>query len=180
MEAASLAMNQQQAFHLLRSAVVITGCREWVVLGSQALALWDVERTPVLEASEELDIYTPQSEELTDLVEGTLGEGSMFQDTFGYFAHGVGQDTATFPPTWKTRTRTRTIPGTDGATVTVPHPTDIAVAKLIAFRPKDTAFVRELLRCGFTSYEQLRTATTEVEGEDERKMRALRWVESQR
>ncbi len=170
-------MKRDDVMHVLRSAVVITGCKEWVVLGSQALALWDGDRSAPLEASEEVDLYAPESEAMTDLVEGTLGEGSMFQDTFGYFAHGVGPDTATFPATWTARSRVVAIPGTDEATVRVPHPTDIAIAKLIAFRPKDIAFVSELMRCGFTTREQVRTALNEVAGEQERVQRALRWLE---
>jgi hypothetical protein len=169
-------MKRTDVMHILRSAVVITGCKEWVVLGSQALALWDGIRSAPLEASEELDVYAPESEAMTDLVEGTLGEGSMFQDTFGYFAHGVGADTAVFPADWLARSRLEPIHGADGAHVRVPHPTDIAIAKLMAFRAKDTAFVREMLQCGLTTLDQINVALGEVHEHKALRERAERWL----
>jgi hypothetical protein len=44
-----------------------------------------------------------KSQELTDLIDGTIGELSMFQDTHGIYAHGVGKETAVLPAGWEDR-----------------------------------------------------------------------------
>ncbi len=35
--------------------------------------------------------------ELAEKIEGALGEGSQFHETFGYYAQGVGPETAVLP-----------------------------------------------------------------------------------
>ena len=42
--------------------------------------------------SPELDIYPPRAPELADLIDGSIGEGSPFRGTFGYYAQGVGHE----------------------------------------------------------------------------------------
>jgi len=46
-----------------------------------------------------------ESEEVVraELIEGAIGEGSLFHDTFGYYANGVGYDTAVLPKGWEKR-----------------------------------------------------------------------------
>ena len=35
-----------------------------------------------------------------DLIDGSIGEGSPFHQTFGYYAHGVAEETAVLPGGW--------------------------------------------------------------------------------
>lgn len=51
-------------------------------------------------ASMEADIVALDAPDLTDLVEGAIGERSMFHETFGYYAQAVGLDTAILPDGW--------------------------------------------------------------------------------
>jgi hypothetical protein len=37
------------------------------------------------------------------LIDGSIGEGSPFNQTFGYYAHGVSEETAILPAGWKER-----------------------------------------------------------------------------
>ncbi|WP_170132353.1 hypothetical protein [Acidiferrobacter thiooxydans] len=48
----------------------------------------------------EADIVALDAPDLTDLVEGAIGERSMFHETFGYYAQAVGLDTAILPDGW--------------------------------------------------------------------------------
>jgi len=44
--------------------------------------------------SAEADIYPLQAPELAEKIEGAIGEGSQFHQTFSYYAQGVGPHTA--------------------------------------------------------------------------------------
>ena len=37
------------------------------------------------------------------MIDGCIGELSPFHETFGYYAHGIGPETAVLPAKWKTR-----------------------------------------------------------------------------
>lgn len=45
----------------------------------------------------EADVYPRNKPELADLIDGSIGEGSPFHTSFGYYAQGVGADTAVLP-----------------------------------------------------------------------------------
>ena len=42
-------------------------------------------------------------QEKSELIDGAIGELSQFHQTFGYYAHGVDQTTATLPAGWADR-----------------------------------------------------------------------------
>ena len=80
------------------------------------------------------------------MIEGTLGRYSQFDQTFGYYADGVGPETATLPPGWEQRLIAITNQNTHGAVGWCLEPHDLAISKLVARREKDLAFVSALLR----------------------------------
>jgi hypothetical protein len=80
------------------------------------------------------------------LIEGTLGELSLFHSTFGYFADGVSPDTAVLAKGWEERMVALRNPNTGGATGWCLEPHDMAISKLAARREKDLQFVRALLK----------------------------------
>ena len=67
----------------------------------------------------------------------------MFHDTFGYYADGVGPETAKMPADWMQFAKLYYI---EDATVVVPDLDDIAVSKCVAGREKDADWVRGLFR----------------------------------
>lgn len=80
------------------------------------------------------------------MIEGTLGELSIFHGTFGYYADGVSPDTATLPPGWEDRLIPLHNEDTGGATGWCLDPHDLTFSKLAARREKDLAYVEALLR----------------------------------
>ena len=44
-----------------------------------------------------------QAPELADRIDGAIGEGSQFHQTYGYYAQGVGPETALLPQGWINR-----------------------------------------------------------------------------
>ena len=101
---------------------------------------------PDLLVSIEADVFTFRNPADADLIDGSICEGSPFHQTFGYYAHGVAEETARLPAGWKDRlvaVRNANI-GTGCGLCLEVH--DLAVAKLAAGREKDSLFVAGLLR----------------------------------
>ena len=138
-------MKRADLEHILRASRQITGEDDFILLGSQSiLGKWpDAPRA--LRVSMELDIYPRYRPELADLIEGSLGQLSQFDATFGYHADGVGPETAVLPPDWESRLIPVRTEQTGGATGWCLDPYDLAFAKLAAGRSKDLEFVASLL-----------------------------------
>jgi hypothetical protein len=139
-------MNRQQLEHIIRAAASITGAGELVVIGSQAILGAHPDAPQDLLESIEADVFTFRSPEDANLIDGTIGENSPFHQTFGYYAHGVAQETASLPAGWKDRLVAVRGPGTAGATGLCLEPHDLAVSKLVAGREADLDYVAALLR----------------------------------
>ncbi|HZW11306.1 MAG TPA: DUF6036 family nucleotidyltransferase [Phycisphaerales bacterium] len=139
-------MNRQQLEHILRAAAAITGAEELVVIGSQAILGAYPDAPAELLHSFEVDVYSRRSNEDADLIDGSIGEGSPFHQTFGYYAHGVAEETAVLPAGWKDRLVPLRGPGTGGATGLCLEPHDLAISKLVAGREKDLSYVAAMVR----------------------------------
>lgn len=107
-------MNRQQLCHVLRASADIAGVVDLVVIGSQAVLgtfeewLLPVEATRSVEADIAVDIATANAADLdesrlADLIDGAIGEGSAFHQTYGYYAQGVETITATLADGWRDR-----------------------------------------------------------------------------
>src|SRR6266568_911103 len=96
-------MKRADLEHILRASKGVTGESEFIVIGSQAILGPYPDAPRELRESMEADIYARHRPDLSLLLEGTLGELSMFHTTFGYFADGVSPDTATLPEGWEQR-----------------------------------------------------------------------------
>jgi hypothetical protein len=154
-------MNRKQLEHVLRACGSIADSREIVVIGSQAILGAHPDAPSELLASLEADVYPLNAPEKADLIDGSIGELSPFHQTFGYYAHGVGPETALLPGQWRSRLVRIQNENTGGTTGWCVSPVDLATSKLLAGRPKDVEFVRVMLRHGLTT----KTAITNVLGE---------------
>ena len=147
---------------MLRASGSISGCRELVVIGSQAILGACPEAPAELLVSLEVDLYPLHDPGKADLIDGSIGELSPFHATFGYYAHGVGPETAVLPREWKTRLVRVENENTSGTIGWCLSPLDLAVSKLLAGRDKDLGFVRVMLRAGLTSESEIKTALPEL------------------
>jgi hypothetical protein len=137
-------MNRAQFAHVLRAAAAISEERTFVVVGSQAVLAQFADIPKAMAVSTELDLYPRDHPELADLIEGAIGADSMFHERFGYHADAVGPETARLPTSWETRA----VLFKEGDAVAIcPEIHDLAVAKLLAARPKDF----EWLEAGITA-----------------------------
>ena len=112
-------MNRAQFEHAIRAAGAILGESEVLVIGSQAIhaSLGDLP-LPEAERSIEVDVSSLEDEDgrKADLIDGSIGELSMFQDTFGYYAQGVTPGSAVLPSGWRERLVPYCTPATKGVT----------------------------------------------------------------
>ncbi len=137
-------MTRSQLEHLLRAAGAIAGTQDLVVIGSQAILAWAEHLPASLLVSLEADLYPRDQPQLAQLIDGSIGELSPFHETFGYYAHGVGPETARLAPGWEDRLVPLSNSNTNGVTGWCLHPVDIAISKLAAGRPKDLDYVKAL------------------------------------
>ena len=114
-----------------------------------------------------------KNQALTDLIDGTIGELSMFQDTYGIYAHGVRKETAVLPPGWEERLVKLSSSNTSGYTGLCLDPYDLCISKLIAFREKDIDYVKSLLNSELIYLNELKKRLLTLEGHDEQKNNAL-------
>ena len=112
-------------------------------------------------------MYPKNRPERADLIDGSIGELSMFHDTFGYYAQGVGEETATLPHGWKGRLVPVRSARTRGATGWCLEAHDLVITKLFAGRPKDRAFVEVALRHGLVARDVLLERLLATSGQPE-------------
>ena len=139
-------MQRSELEHVIRASGKIANDDEIIIIGSQAI-LGQFPDAPVrLLMSMETDIYPKNNPELADKIDGAIGEGSAFHAEFGYYAQGVGLETAVLPKDWDKRLVPVANENTNGVTGLCLEVHDLAISKLVAARPKDIEFVRELAK----------------------------------
>jgi hypothetical protein len=139
-------MTRTQLEHIIRAAAGNADTREIVVIGSQAI-LGSYPNPPAeLLVSVEADVFPKDRPADSILIDGAIGERSIFHETFGYYAHGVDETTAVLPEGWRDRLVRVENENTKGAIGWCLEPHDLAVSKLVAGREKDIGFVSSLLR----------------------------------
>lgn len=139
-------MKRHELEHLIRAAGAITGAEEIIVIGSQAILAARPDSPEVLLRSSEADFFTLRGPGDSDLIDGTIGEGSPFHETFGYYAQGVWLDTAVLPDGWRDRLLAIRNENTRNVAGLCLEPHDLAVSKLVAGREKDREYVTEMWR----------------------------------
>lgn len=166
-------MTRAQLEHIIRAAAVIADDDELVIVGSQAILGQHPDAPAEVLASTEADVFPKHYPERADVIDGAIGELSQFHQTFGYYAQGVSERTATLPSGWQQRLVAVRGPGTRGATGWCLETHDLAVSKLVAGREKDIDFVRALVKHGLIDVKTLgeRLASTPL---DEQVVAAVR------
>jgi hypothetical protein len=95
-------VTREQLEHLIRAAGEIAD-DDLVVIGSQAILATHPDAPPSLLVSMEADVYPRRDPAAARAVDAAIGDGSPFHETYGYYAHGVGPETAKAPAGWEDR-----------------------------------------------------------------------------
>lgn len=154
-------MKRRDFEHVIRAAADVAQ-DELIVIGSQAVLAQYPDAPETLLKSLEVDIFPKNNPERAEAIDASLGDGSRFHETYGYFAHGVGPETAIAPAGWEERlvklevmvgvgsTKTKTV------TAWCLEAHDLVLAKLAAGRDHDLEFAEEAIRAKLVDVDRLR------------------------
>ena len=138
-------MTRDELEHAIRAACDVADDDEVWIFGSQAI-LGQYEDAPEeLRMSAEVDIAPVNQMSKTIDIDANLGELSAFHQAYGFYVHAVSIEAAVLPQGWERRAKKVSNSNTRGKTGLCVEAHDLAVSKLVAFRPKDLDFVRVLL-----------------------------------
>jgi hypothetical protein len=148
--------------HVIRAAAAVTGDEEIVVIGSQAILGQFPDAPEALLVSREADVYPRNDPDRADEIDGSLGDGSYFDSTYGYYAHAVGPETATLPAGWEKRLIAIRNANTGGSTGLCLEIHDLVLSKCVAGRERDWEFGEEAIRHRLADPEELRRRVGEL------------------
>lgn len=98
-------MKRHEFEHAIKAAAAILSSDKLLVFGSQAIHGSTTRLFEEAERSIKVDLASlgKDAESAADLIDGSIGELSIFQETFGYYAQGVTPETAVLPKGWRRR-----------------------------------------------------------------------------
>jgi len=163
-------MKKQQLDHVLRAAGKITGEKQFLIIGSQALHGKYPDLPDDIALSAEVDLIAKANVDRTEWL-NVIGQDSPFHETFGYYADPVDETTATLPKGWKGRLVNLPPGDTNGVKGLCLDPHDLAIAKYVAGREKDLVFTRELARRRIVKRTRLLALVDETPAGDEVRQR---------
>jgi hypothetical protein len=158
-------VNKSEFDHGIRAAGGILGINEVLVIGSQAAhGSIPGELPPEALRSIEVDIAAFQDTDgsMADVLDGAIGEASMFQEQFGFYVDGVSTTTAILPDGWRNRLVQYETPATNGVVAWCLELHDLWVSKAIAGRPKDIEFCKAFLFRELVERETLRERLKDI------------------
>jgi hypothetical protein len=162
-------MNRLELEHIVRAAAEIANDDEIVVIGSQAILGSFPDAPKELLVSTEADVYPKNRADRADLIDGSIGEGSPFHETYGYYAQGVDETTAILPQGWRERLVPVRNENTRGNTGWCLEPHDLVVFKTIAGREKDLLFLAGAARHQLVDRDRLLARLEETELDEVRR-----------
>jgi hypothetical protein len=148
-------MTRDELEHIIRACADVTDEYEFIIVGSQSILGPVPNPHEVFTMSAEADIYPLRAPELADRIDGAIGEGSQFHRTYGYYAQGVGPETALLPRGWIERVHRVQSAATNhrvGYCLDLP---DLFMSKAAAGRDKDREFCIAMLAHRYVKPEQM-------------------------
>ena len=166
-------MTREELEHIIRASAEVTQEYEFIIVGSQSILGSVPNPEDEFTMSAEADIYPMNAPDKANLIEGALGEGSQFHDTYGYYAQGVGPETAVLPIGWIQRVHRVQNTNTNDRVGYCLDVADLFMSKAAAGREKDREFCTALLSYGYVSLQQVLQLVAQMPLDD-KAMRALR------
>ena len=158
-------MKRAEFDHAVRAAGGILGETEILVIGSQAIhgsISGDLPEEAERSVGVDIVAFNDADARKADLIDASIGEASMFHETFGYYGEGVSETTAVLPDGWRERLIGYESPMTNGVVAWCLDLHDLWLSKAIAGRPKDYEFCRALADNGIVHQDTLTTRLRRV------------------
>lgn len=169
-------MTRDELEHIIRAAGEVAGDDTVFIFGSQAILATFPQAPAQLRQSVEADVAPGTRPDRWEAIDGALGELSPFHQQFGVYAHGIEVGTVTLPGGWAKRLVPVRSEATLGKTGLCLEPHDLAASKLVAFREKDTDFVRVLLTERMINAKVLISRIQALDVPVEQRRRMTEWV----
>jgi hypothetical protein len=172
-------MTREQLEHAIRAACEVAEDSEIWIFGSQAILGKFPDAPEELRTSIEVDVQPKNRSDKMDVIDGVLGELSLFHQTHGFYVHCLPiEEAATLPPGWEQRvTRVFGEISTNGKTGWCVEAHDLAASKLVAYREKDRDFVRILLIEGMINIETLIERIRSLRIDENLHERLVQWAQ---
>lgn len=142
-------MTRDQLEHIIRASADITDQYEFIIVGSQSILGPVPHPNEVFTVSMEADIYPKEAPELAEKIDGAIGQGSQFHQAHGYYAQGVGLETAILPADWQRRVHRVQNANTNHRVGYCLDLVDLFLSKAAAGRDKDREFCMAMLEHGY-------------------------------
>ncbi len=159
-------MRRDQFEHVIAAAADVCGEREIVIIGSQAILGNVDDPPPSMLLSMEADVYPRRDPSKAIEIEGSLGDGSHFQATYGFYAQGVGPETVVGPAGWQERLVRIVIPArvarSEETVALCLEMHDLVLAKCAAGRDRDWDFAREAIAASLVRLDELLQRVNEI------------------
>lgn len=139
-------MNREDLEHIIRASGEVTDQYEFIIVGSQSILGSIPHPEEVFKMSAEVDIYPYKAPDLADKIDGAIGEASQFHETHGYYAQGVGPETAILAEGWISRVHRVQNANTNDRVGYCLDVLDLFMSKAVAGRSKDRTFCLALLQ----------------------------------
>jgi hypothetical protein len=136
-------MQRTQLEATLRAAAQVTGEREFILVGSQAVHAHSDAAPAEVIVSLECDLWAKARFEKLVAVEDSLGKRSQFAEENGYYVDPVEPSLLLLPTGWETRLKKFEVPPVIAWCLEV---NDLVLSKLNAGRIKDYEFINAMLR----------------------------------
>ena len=163
-------MKRFQLEHIIRAGGSIADDEEIIVLGSSSILAQFPNISEEVLLSIEADVFPKNKPDMADLIDGCIGELSPFHQAFGYYAHGVGKETAgNLPRGWDRRLFPIRNENTGGVTGWCLEIHDLAAGKYAAGREKDHQFISSLIAHEMVNKKTLLKRAEELGGSIETK-----------
>ena len=177
-------MTREDLEHIIRASADLTDQYEFIIVGSQSILGPVPHPEAVFTMSAEADIYPLLAPDLADRIDGAIGEGSQFHETNGYYAQGVGPQTAILPAGWMQRVHRIQNSNTNGRVGYCLSVADLFMSKAAAGRDKDRQFCMALLTHGYITPSDVLGLVPDMPLDDgaKRRLRAAirRWAKTLR
>jgi hypothetical protein len=158
-------VTREQLEHVVRAAAAVVR-DDLVVVGSQAILGEHPDAPASLLVSQEADVFPRTNPGAAIEIDGAIGDGSRFHETYGYYAHGVGPETATLPDGWEDRlvpVRVPDLPRRETyVTAWCLESHDLIVSKCAAARDRDWEYVETALAHRLVQLDVLRTRIADL------------------
>lgn len=169
-------MNRSDLEHIIGAAATIASDDEIIVVGSQAILGQFPDAPADLRVSVEADVWPRNHPERWELVDGSIGELSPFHETFGYYAQGVGPETAVLPDGWEDRLVRVESPATRGAVGLCLEVHDLLISKYVAEPEKDLLFAKAAIAHRIVDRETLVERLESTPVSEEKRQRIRRFI----